>query len=59
MKVSEITQIFIDSGAKDYVIRKRDLYYQEALKSIEFASISKEDKDYLIKFAQKAVDRIK
>jgi geranylgeranyl diphosphate synthase type II len=59
MKVNEITQIFIDSGAKDYVIRKRDLYYQEALKSIEFASISKEDKDYLIKFAQKAVDRIK
>lgn len=59
MKVNEITQIFIDSGAKDFVIRKRDLFYQEALKSIEFASISKEDKDYLIKFAQKAVDRIK
>lgn len=59
MKVGEITQIFIDSGAKDYAIRKRDFYYQEALKSIELSSISKEDKDCLIKFAQKAVDRIK
>lgn len=59
MKVDEITQIFIDSGAKDYAIRKRDFYYQEALKSIELSSISKDDKDYLIKFAQKAVDRIK
>lgn len=58
-KVEEITQIFIDSGAKDYVVRKRDNYYQQALGFIQSSSISEEDKNYLISFAQKAVDRIK
>ena len=59
MKVNQITQIFKDSGAKDYVIRKRDYYYQQALVFLQTSSISLEDKDFLISFAQKAVDRIK
>jgi len=58
-KVREVTQIYQDSGAKDYVIRKRDAYYQSALDCIEKTSISLEDKEFLISFAQKAVDRIK
>ena len=58
-KVEEITQIFIDSGAKEYVVRKRDNYYRQALGFIQSTSISEEDKNYLISFAQKAVDRIK
>lgn len=59
MKVNQITQIFKDSGAKDYVIRKRDYYYQQALVFLQTSSISLDDKDFLISFAQKAVDRIK
>jgi geranylgeranyl diphosphate synthase, type II len=58
-KVEEITQIFINSGAKDYAIRKRDSYYQQALGFIQSTSISEDDKNYLISFAQRAVDRIK
>lgn len=58
-KVSELTQIYIDSGAKEYTINKRNYYYDKAVKSIQNSSISEEYKKYLINFAQKAVDRIK
>jgi geranylgeranyl diphosphate synthase type II len=59
MKVKEITQIFKDSGAREYVIRKRDHYYKLAIEHIQRTSISSSDKDFLISFAHKAVDRIK
>lgn len=58
-KVEEVRQIFIDSGAKDYAIKKRDSYYQQALESVRRSTISDNDKEYLISFAQKAVERVK
>jgi geranylgeranyl diphosphate synthase type II len=58
-KVNDITQIFKDSGAMDYTVRKRDQYYQLAINCLKEVSISDEDKNYLISFALKAVDRIK
>ncbi len=58
-KVRDITQIFIDSGAKNYVINKRNYYHQLALDSIEKISISSEMKENMINFANKAVNRIK
>jgi len=58
-KVKDITQIYIDSGARNYVINKRNEYYEKAIKSLDNASISEDNKEILISFAQKAVDRIK
>lgn len=58
-KVRDITQIFIDSGAKNYVVNKRNYYHQLALDSIENISISSEMKENMINFANKAVNRIK
>jgi geranylgeranyl diphosphate synthase, type II len=58
-KVRDITQIFIDSGAKNYVVNKRNQYHQLALNSIENISISAEMKENMINFANKAVNRIK
>lgn len=58
-KVRDITQIFIDSGAKNYVVNKRNYYHQLALDNIEQISISDEMKENMIKFANKAVNRIK
>lgn len=59
MKVKEITQIFKDAGSQNYVIRKRDAYYQSAVEAIMQTSIPMADKEFLISFAHKAVDRIK
>jgi geranylgeranyl diphosphate synthase, type II len=58
-KVRDITQIFIDSGAKNYVVNKRNYYHQLALDSLSNISISEAMKENMIKFANKAVNRIK
>lgn len=58
-KVDEIKQIYIDSGAQQYAIQKRNEYYQKAIKCIEISTIPEDGKNYLINFAHKAVDRIK
>lgn len=58
-KIQEVKQIFVDSGSLNYVTAKRDQYYQKAIDAIHNTSISQEQKDILISFANKAVDRIK
>ncbi len=58
-KIEDIIQIYIDSGAKEYTTRKRDFYHEKAIATIEKTSISREHKDILITFANKAVDRDK
>lgn len=58
-KVNDITQIYIDSGAKNYVVNKRNYYHQLAIDSVEKLSISTENKLNMINFANQAVNRIK
>lgn len=58
-KIEEVTNIFTNSGAKNYTISKRDLYYKKAIDALEKSSISAAHKDILATFASKAVDRDK
>lgn len=58
-KIEEVTQIFIDSGARNYTISKRDFYYTKALEALDDICISSSHKDILTTFANKAVDRDK
>ena len=58
-KIKDITQIYVVSGARDSVIHTRNEYHKRAIASIDSCSISEEQKNILIKFAQKSVDRIK
>jgi geranylgeranyl diphosphate synthase type II len=58
-KIEEVSKIFVDSGSREYTTAKRNSYYQMALASLEKMSISADHKDFLITFANKAVDREK
>lgn len=58
-KIEEVTQIFIDSGAKKYVENKRNYYHQKALDNLKKLRISGEQETLLISFANKAVQREK
>jgi geranylgeranyl diphosphate synthase type II len=58
-KIIDILKIYEQSGARDYVIAKRNHYCQKAIDEINKSSISYENKIKLITFAQKSIERIK
>lgn len=58
-KIEEVTQIFQDSGAKNYVENKRNVYYEKALGYLDQMAISKEKKELFLNFAHIAVERDK
>lgn len=58
-KIEDFKRIYEESGAMSYTIKKRDYFYNLALEDLAKTSISKENKEKLINFAKKSVDRIK
>ncbi len=57
-KVTDIKQIFKDSGALDYTIQKRDAYCEKAISFLNKINIQHEDKEALIQFAKKSIQRV-
>lgn len=58
-KVDDFVRIYEESGSLKYCIQKRDYFYNLALEDLAKTTISEENKEKLIKFAKKSVDRIK